>query len=260
MKEQNHIQLENNEEQTNPIDSVTPDKKSDKIDQPKKRHRVRNFFIVLVIILFVLSLGVAATGIYEIPVISSVMGTNKPKDLGIKTSPEAVVSISKKIPMKISGDYISYTADPKEIFTGEIKVDAEFSSEETTSWLARFEGTDPIFDDVQVKKGDGEIEISAMMKKYVKAPVYIKVKVNQTGVNQVDLDIVEGKFGMITIPDMYLQKGEDYFEEKVNSLMNSIPGFKMESYEIKGGNSYLKGTYPANARRTNEGWGGLFNL
>ncbi|MFA6272030.1 MAG: hypothetical protein WC693_02880 [Patescibacteria group bacterium] len=244
------------EKQPSAEDSVIPEK----IDQPKKRHRVRNFFIALLVLIFVLSLGVAAAGVYEVPVISSVMGTNKPKDLGIKTSPEAVISISKKIPMKISGDYISYTADPKEIFTGEIKVDAEFSSEETTSWLARFEGTDPIFDDVQVKKGDGEIEISAMMRKYVKAPVYIRVKVNQVGVNQVDLDIVEGKFGMITIPDMYLQKGEEFFEEKVNSLMNTIPGFKMEFYEIKGGNSHLKGTYPANARRTNEGWGGLFNL
>jgi hypothetical protein len=188
------------------------------------------------------------------------MGTNKPIDLGVKTSPEAVVSISEKIPMKISGDYISYTADPAEIFTGEIEVNAEFTSEETTSWLARFEGTDPIFDDVQVKKGEGEIEISAMVRKYIKAPVYIRVKVDQVGVNQVDLDILEGKLGRITIPSAYLQRGEEFFEEKVNSLMNTIPGFKMESYEIKGGNSILKGTYPANARKTNEGWGGLFNL
>lgn len=260
MKEQNINQEVKSEEKPNPIDSVMPEEKQEKLDQPKKKHRVRNFFIVLIIIIVLLGIGVASTGVYEVPVISTVMGTNKPKDLGVKTSPEGVASISKKIPMKISGDYISYTADPEEIFTGQINVDAEFSSEETTSWLARFEGTDPIFDDVQVKKGDGEMEISAMVRKYIKAPVYIRVKVDQVGVNQVDLDIVEGKLGRISIPEIYLQKGEEFFEERVNTLMNTIPGFKMESYEIKGGNSYLKGTYPANARKTNEGWGGLFNL
>jgi hypothetical protein len=262
MDEQNidQEQKEKSEVRENPIDSVMPDEKPDKIDQPKKKHRLRTALIVLIILLVILGVGVAITGLYEIPVISSVLGTNKAKDLGIKTSPEAVVSISKKIPMKISGEYISYTADPSEIFTGEIAVDAEFSSEETTSWLQGVEGKDPLFKNVQVKKGDGVIEISANVQKYIKAPIYVKVAVEQIGVNQVALDVTEAKLGMFNVPEKYLQQGEDFFETRVNELMNTIPGFKMESYDIRGGNSYLKGTYPANARPTNEGWNGLFNL
>ncbi|MBU0612447.1 hypothetical protein KKB10_00370 [Patescibacteria group bacterium] len=260
MEEKSSNQEKVKEKHENSEDAFLPREKAEKIDQPKKKHRLRTFFIVLVIVLVLSVIGFAATGLYDVPGISSIMGTNKPRDLGIKTSPEAVASISEKIPMKISGDYVSYTADPSEIFTGEIDVDAAFSSEEITSWLERFEGENPIFDNVQVKKGDGTMEISAMMQKYVKAPVYIKLTVDQVGVNQVSLNFVEGKFGIFNVPEKYLQQGEDFFEENVNALMNKIPGFKMEEYEIKGGNSYLKGTYPANARPTVDGWGGLFNL
>jgi hypothetical protein len=248
------------EEEKSPEDIVLPKEKAEKIDQPKKKHRLRTFFIVLIIVLVVLLIGVAATGMYEIPGISSIMGTNKPKDLGIRTNPEAVVSISEKIPMKISGDYISYSANPSEIFSGVVEVDAAFDSIETTSWLERFEGTNPIFDNVQIKKSNGVIELSAMMKKYVKAPVYIKTTVELVGTNQISLDFTEGKFGMFNVPEKYLQQGEDFFENSINDLMNKIPGFSMEEYEIKDGKSYFKGTYPANARPTNEGWGGLFNL
>lgn len=248
------------EKKESPEDVILPEEKAEKINKLKERHRLRTFFIVILIILIVLMVGAAVTGLYDVPGISSILGTNKPRDLGIKTSPEAVASISEKIPMKISGEYISYTADPSEIFMGEVAVDAAFNSEEITSWLERFEGDDPIFDNVQVKKSDGIMEISAMMKKYVKAPVYIKLTVDQTGVNQISLDFLEGKFGMFNVPEKYLQQGEDFFEENVNALFNKIPGFRLDEYEIKDGNSYFKGTYPANAKPTDEGWGGLFNL
>jgi len=229
--------------------------------KPKKHHRLRNFLIVLIVIIVVLVLAIGYTGIYKIPVVSSVMGADKPKNLGIKTSPEALASIEQKIPMKLADEYVNYSSgNASQIFTGSIPVDTQTSSEEITSWLQRFQGSDPIFSNTQVKKFEGGLEISTMLTKYLKTPIYVKVMVNRTSVKSISLDITKASLGRIPVPEKYLKQANDWFEEKINHIMAVVPGFSMDKYEIHDGYSVFKGTFPAQTKKSTEGFSALLNL
>lgn len=226
--------------------------------KPKKSNFFRNCLIIIVVILLVLIVGVAVTGLYEIPVISSLVGANKPKDLGIKTSPEALASIKEKVTMKISSEPIDYTKSGDQIFSGEVPVDTQITSEELTSWLNRFQGSNSAVTNVQVKKIEGGIEMSAMLDKYVKAPIYAKVMVNRVSEKSIDIDFQKAKVGFFSMPDNYLQQAEDFFEKKANERIADTPGFSIEQLEYHDGYSIFKGTFPANAKPSVSGWTGLF--
>ncbi|MFH1367074.1 MAG: hypothetical protein ABIH38_03760 [Patescibacteria group bacterium] len=229
--------------------------------EKKQHHRLRNFLIILSVIIVALILAIGYLGIYKIPVVSSVMGADKPKNLGIKTSEEALVSIKEKIPMKITGDYMDFeSTDPTQLFAGSIPVDTSTTSEEITSWLQRFEGTDPIFSNTQVKKFEGGLEISTMLTKYLKTPIYVKVLVNQTSNKSVSLDIQKASLGRIPVPEGYLDQAGDWFEEKIAKIMAAIPGFSMEKYEIHEDSSTFKGTFPAQVKKSKQGFSALFGL
>lgn len=241
---------------------IKPPEGKREVVKPKKHHGFRNFLIVLVILILAVIIAVGATGIYNVPVVSSVFGANKPKDLGIKTSPEALASLKTKIPMTISGDPISYSAGADKVFSGQINVDTRTTSEEITSWLQRFQGTNSSlpFTDIQAKKIEGGVEISAMLNAYVKAPIYLKVMINRVSNKSVSLDIQKAKIGLFNVPDNYLKQATDFFNKKVNHIMAAIPGFSMEKLEYHDGYTDFKGTFPANARRSPNGWSDLLNL
>lgn len=229
------------------------------IAKPKKHHGFRNFLIVLVVIIVAIVVAVAATGVYEVPFISSVFGMNKPKDLGIKTSPAALASLKQKIPMTISGPSSNYSGNASTIFTGQIPVDTQRTSEEITSWLERFQGANPPVTEVQVRFIEGGMEISGLIKDYIKAPVYVKVGVIKTSSNSIALDIQKAKLGAFSVPDNYLQQAQDWFQKKINERMANIPGYSIEKLEYRDGYSYFKGTYPQNVAPNPKGWSGLIS-
>lgn len=226
----------------------------------KKRHCCLILIIILVVIIVAGLIGVSATGLYKIPVLSSVFNVNKPKDLGIKTSAEALNSIKKKVPMTISGEPISYTESSSQIFSGEIPVDTQLTSEELTSWLNRFQGTDPAVSEVQVKKIEGGLEFSGILQKYIKTPIYAKVMINRASEKSISINLQKAKIGIFNVPEKYLKEVEKFLQERANERMASIPGFSMDTLEYHDGYSILKGTFPANVRPTTAGWSGLFKV
>lgn len=244
-------------EAANVVESLKPTN-NERLDQPKKKHHpFRTLLITLLVIIIVLVVGVSATGIYAVPGVSAIFGFNRPKDLGIKTSQEALNSLKQKIPLTISGPAVDYAQSGDKIFSGEMPVDAQRSSEEITSWIDRFKGTNPPVKDVQVKFIEGGMEISGMVTQYVKAPVYVKVGVTQTSSNSVALDIQKAKLGLFTVPDKYLQQAEGWFEDAINERMADIPGYSIETLEYHDGYSYFKGTYPQNVAPNPKGWSAL---
>ncbi|MFA6099104.1 MAG: hypothetical protein WCV50_06240 [Patescibacteria group bacterium] len=241
------------------LEMLKPNEGKD-IEKPKKGHSLRNFLITIIIILIVILVGLSVTGLYKVPVLSAIIKTGQPKDLGIKTSDQAYASIKEKIPMTISGGTIDYSSPADQIFSGQIDIDTTTTSEEVTSWLKRFQGSDQIFSDVQVKKIEGGMEISCLVNKYIKAPVYVKVMVDRTSEKSVALNIINAKAGMFNVPDKYLTQAEDFFQKKVNEIMAAVPGFSMEKYELHDGYSAFKGTWPANVRPTAGGWNSLIKI
>ncbi|MBU0598605.1 hypothetical protein KKF61_06500 [Patescibacteria group bacterium] len=224
-----------------------------------KRHGLRNFLITLLIIIIILVIAIAATGLYNIPIISSIFKVNQPKDLGVATSPQALASIKEKVTLSIAGEETNYSSGNADIFSGEIAVDTQFTAEEITSWLHEYQRPDPILSDLQVRQFEGGLEISAMANQYIKAPVYAKVNINLINPQTVSLDIQQGKLGIFSVPDKYLQQIEDALEDQVNDLINRIPGFSIETYELHDGYSNFKGTFPETVKPSPNGWSDLMN-
>ncbi len=240
------------------LQALKPDQNQN-INQPKKRHGWRNFFIVLLIVVVVLAVAVTATGLYSIPGLSALFGTNKPRDLKVQTSDQALDSLKMKIPLQITGETADYSSGNQDIFAGEVAVDTQITAEEITSWLHRYQNPDPIIQDLQVRQYEGGLELSGMLNKYIKAPVYAKVSVRLIDRQTVALDLEQGKVGMFNVPDKYLQQAEDYFEDQANHLINTIPGFSIETYELHDGYSKFKGTMPETVKPSSDGWAGLMN-
>ncbi len=165
-----------------------PDSKNSSIDLPKKSPKLRTLLIVVAIVIIIIAVALAATGLYAVPGLASLFGTDRPKDLGVSTSDEALASLKQKVPMTISGASVDYgTVSLVQTATGSIPVDAEITSSEITSWLSRHQGDGGPVTDVQVKYIEGGMELSGMLHEYVEAPVYAKVMVDQTGANSVAL-------------------------------------------------------------------------
>jgi hypothetical protein len=131
----------------------------------KKHTKKRIVWLVILIIIIALPVMViGATGMFNIPLISHVFGSNKPADLGIKPSEVAFESIMKTFPVEFKGDPNSFSGIGNKEFNGKISVDAQYTSEEITSILDHYLQNAPHVRDIQVKYVEGGMEISAFVK------------------------------------------------------------------------------------------------
>ncbi|MFA5106961.1 MAG: hypothetical protein WC497_01380 [Patescibacteria group bacterium] len=226
------------------------------IEKPaKKHHRLRTTLIVLAIIIVVLGVGVAATGLITIPGLSDILGTSKPKDLGVKASQEALTSLEKKMPVTIEGGASELCLACNQTYSGVVSVTANRTSEEMTSFLKLWpRQEDDILKNTQVKFIDGGLEISTKLHKYIQAPVYVKVLVERTSNKTVRLNITQGKIGIFSVPDKYLRQATDFFQDLVNNRLADVTGFSMDRLEYHDGYSTFSGTYPAVVKPASGKW------
>lgn len=229
-----------------PENILKPEEKKPVIEKPKKRHRLRTFLIVLAIIIIGLVIAIAATGLYEIPLLSSTLGANKPNDLGVKVSEEALNSMVEKIGIDIGNDISQFTVAGNKTYTGEMPLELTATSSELTSFLQQVNtrGDSNIFTDIHIKSIEGGLEISAMASQYIKAPVYAKVEIEKVTEKSINLELDKIKIGVFSVPDKYLKQIEDAAEELINERMAEVPGFSIETLEYHDSGATFKGTVP----------------
>lgn len=224
-----------------------------------KRHRGRNALIALVVVLLVLAFGVAATGVYEVPIASSILGANKPKDLGVKATEAALASFYDLLPTRIETEASMRCLTCNRIYEGSVPVEARPTDAEITSFLKlQPRQQSDLLKHTQVKYIEGGMEISTKVSRLIKAPVYAKVLVTRGGLKSVSLTLVEGKVGRMTVPEKYLSQAEEYFEDLANAHLAGIEGFSIEALEYHNGTSYFKGTLPAVVKSAPGTWAGPF--
>jgi hypothetical protein len=98
------------------------------------------------------------------------------------------------------------------------------------------------------------MEISAFAKRYLNAPIYVKVMVDRTGTNSVNLDIQKAGVGKMSVPGKYMKQFNDYAQKILNEHLVAIPGFSIEQLEYKAGSRIFKGTYPASISTASGSW------
>ena len=94
----------------------------------------KSFFSFRVIILIVVALNVvtiiAASGILYIPGFSEVLGTNKPRDLGVKADPALFNALLAKENVKLTGQTSDFYLTTPIRYRSAVPMDATISSEE----------------------------------------------------------------------------------------------------------------------------------
>lgn len=198
--------------------------------------------IAMIVILPPLALGY--TGLYHIPVISQVFGASKPKDLGIHPTQADWTSVQSKTPIQVNGDTAKYSVFGEKKYSGTVNAENELTSAEITAWIQHYTTNDPDIGTTQVKFIPGGMEISTFAKRYVHAPVYVKVMVSRTGSQSVSLKVTKAKIGNLSVPEKYVKTFSDFAQKIVNEHLPNVKGFSMDQLEYKEGSRSFKGTYP----------------
>jgi hypothetical protein len=193
---------------------------------------------------------VAATGVFYVPGFSEVLGTNKPRDLGVKADPAVFDAVLARENVKLNGDVSDYHLGSNIRWANAVPMDVTMTNEELSSMMQATNNEKGPLKNVQLKMGDNNlVEMSAMidLTEYGYAgnvPVYTKGTLKKGTGNRVAIDIKEGASGLMPIPESLLDQGEDGLEDAVNSQLSQMPGLRIETLDISEGRLRFNGAFP----------------
>jgi hypothetical protein len=212
-----------------------------------------NKLIAVILVILIIISVIAATGIFYVPGFSEVMGTNKPRDLGVKADPAKFNALLARENVKLSGPASNYdlTADIK--YGQAQPMDATVSSEELTSMMQATNNAKGPLKNMQVKLGNNnqmEMSADADLQKFgypVQGPLYLKGTFEKSGSGSVNIILKEGSLGLIPVPESVLQQGGDGVEQAINHQLAKMPGMRIDNLEIQNGQLHYSGAFPQTA-------------
>jgi hypothetical protein len=204
---------------------------------------------VILVILIVISV-ITATGIFYVPGFSEVLGTNKPRDLGVKADPAKFNALLARENVKLNGPVSEYYLGSNVRWGNAVPMDVTMTNEELSSMMQATNNEKGSLKNVQLKMGDNnQIEMSAQvdLSKFgypVNVPVYTKGTLVKGSGNSVKIDIKEGSSGIVPIPENFLNQGESGLEQQVNSQLAQMPGLRIDTLDISQGQLQFNGAFP----------------
>ncbi len=244
----------------------------------KKSHTLRNILIGLGIgaVLFLVVPLLIAGYFGLVPGLSSLMGANKPKNLGITYTPADYQAFLAKTQTSMQ-DFANAPANPenpgkKVVFANPVTVtDQTVSQEELTAAINESGWLWMPIDNTQVKLTNGTVEISGNLqldyiaqfigfiggvgygqaeidqavdwgKKLVNnAPIYIKASGSVTN-NQLQLEVQEVQIGRYNVP---VDIAQTVLSVGTQSALNNTPHLDAQSATLTNGAIVFTGTHPS---------------
>lgn len=227
-------------------------------------------FKILIIPVILVVLVALALGYFGfIPGLSAVLGTNKPRDLGMVYSAQKYEEAVKKA--KIEKKTLEPSNPVSVSYEGSHPVKEKFSDEELTSAAYNRDWVDYPISDVQIRiNDDNTCEVAGMldlkkMGRYVsmmgvsqedyqtaleKAKIpFDVVPFYAKGFGEAKNDAGEGtltnlEVGRFPVPKKLLDEYHDPLEQFGNVIINSIPGLSVNEARFEDGSIYFDGTLP----------------
>jgi hypothetical protein len=212
-----------------------------------------NKLIAVILVILILISVIAATGIFYVPGFSEVLGTNKPRDLGVKADPAKFTALLARENVKLDGPPANYDLTAEISYGQAQPMDVTVTSEELTSMMQATNNEKGPLKNMQVKLGnDNQMEMSADadLQKFgypVKGPIYLKGNFEKSGSGSVNIVIKEGSLGLVPVPENVLQQGGDGFEQAINHQLSKMPGMRIDNLEIQNGQLHYSGAFPQTA-------------
>jgi hypothetical protein len=216
-------------------------------------HPSTSKIVAVVICLCIILTGVTATGVFYVPGFSEALGTNKPRDLGVKADPAKFSGLLARENVKLNGNPSDFDLTANIRYGPAAPMDATVTSEELTSMMQATNNAKGPLKNMQVKLGSNnqlEVSADADLRKFgypVEGPVYLKGTLEKAGAGSVKMAVSEGAFGLVPVPIDLLRQGEDGLEQAVNRQLSSMPGLRIDTLAIENGNLRYTGAFPESA-------------
>lgn len=233
-------------------------------------------FTILGIVIILVLIG----GYYGfVPGVSSIFGSNKPKDLGVSYTEQDRLGGRAKIGWQIDTLTAGLPPEKSLIYSGSKAVDTSFTEKELTAWInkswnyapltncqirinpdntAEFSG---ILHISQINKykdvmGGSTVDLDKVLPGFLKyipsnPPVYMKASASVIN-NQVTCSITAFSIGRYSISADWLKKNSGLFEKAAEWQISRIPGTSIKSLTFSNGQVQFDGTLPAKISRTTE--------
>ena len=215
-------------------------------------------FKKIIIIIVLLSIGgaltlAAASGIIKVPFLSSLLGTDKPRDLIGEVDPNlyknALIKGEVTLTDEVSGYCLICDIDYKDFSPMDITI----SSAELTSLLRATNSNLGPLKEIQVKLNDNnQAEMSAYLnlKDYgydFSGPVYVAGSIAKGDSSSLAIGIQRIEIGILSVPEKYIKQGEAGLNALINGQLSEMTELKIDSLEINNNSLHFKGDYPKTA-------------
>jgi hypothetical protein len=211
-----------------------------------KRNQI---YIGILIVLFLALTAVAASGLVHIPILTQLLGTDEAKDLGVEVDPMLFDQMVEENDITLKSPVSAYQLTSDIQYSDPAPMDITLSSSQLSSYLQATNNEGAI-KQIQIKLGDNnEAEMSAYvdLKDHgydFKGPVYASGRFEKDSDATIRLDIDRAKVGMLPVPGSAADKGEEAFEDLINSNLAKMPGLNINTLEIEDGQMHFDGDFP----------------
>jgi hypothetical protein len=204
-------------------------------------------FAMFFIFIFLVILVVAFLGF--MPILSDMMGTNKPKDLGVtKYSAANYASGLAKVPghTVLNPEDLCITCNYTS--TGSVPVNNSFTSEEFTAQVNKLNSEKGPLRDVQVKfNEDGTIETSGQINDpNFNNAFYAKGRIVSASGKQVVIELDQSEVGRLGLSGDQAKKANDIVNQTISDFFDKNPGLNITSLSVGKGVLNFVGTFPQN--------------
>jgi hypothetical protein len=193
---------------------------------------------------------IAATGFIKIPLLTALLGADRPRDLGVRTDPAYFQDMLTKQGIKLEGSSDKFCLECYVTYSDMKPMDISVTSSELSSWIKETNkgGT---LRDVQVKLGsNNNMELSANLDLRKQGydfdgPIYAAGKIVKSGANTLKIEITKAEAGLIPVPGEYVGKGTEELEGAINRQLARMPGLEIEDFSVENGALHYKGNFPS---------------
>ncbi|MFA5827788.1 MAG: hypothetical protein WC841_00295 [Candidatus Shapirobacteria bacterium] len=228
-------------------------------------------FILIVLVLLIATPILILGYLGFIPKLSSVLGSDKPRNLGVVYTDSDLNSVVQKNGIEMS-EMATSSAEPKNSikYSGSKTVSVSLTSEEITALSNSPTWKYYPVSDIQIKlNSDGSGEASGILildrltgylgaigispdvaqtaADYLKikgsTPFYFKGIVSVQN-NKVSLDTQKIEIGKLPIPVNLVKENQHYLAQLAEIRIDSVPGLSVKSFNLVGGRVNFEGTLP----------------
>ena len=195
----------------------------------------------------------AASGMIKVPFLSQLLGTDSPKNLIGYVDPNLYKEALVKGDIKLADEVDKYCLTCNIAFGNPSPMDITLSSAELSSLLQATNNNLGPLKEIQIKLNDNnQLEASAYLdlKNYgydFSGPVYAAGSIFKSDASSITVEIQRIEVGIFSVPEEYLEKGEDGLNVLINSHLAKMPDLKIDLLEINDDSLHFKGDYPKTA-------------